>query len=1148
LTSPSPIEAQLARAASEIAAPLCAAAASPQALCTYVQSLGWQVNAIHGLEDALAPLARSVTALQALAALLQQRPIDSLATLSSLVPLGVELEEVAKVLARVRFPTATPAEAASLAAELALDVTASLTSTWLRWRWPLPRLVLVALGVLERRALPALTLGGAVVREAAERERPDFEQLGRWLTDPSSALRALGQRHASPGTTGALLAVEAWNIIGPTLPDALHAAHLASIWLPAEPARGVPGSLWIFAAPDQLGDIGASSVAIAQPGDGGTANAWVVLGLEAASQGVEFHVIPGGRWLLDRNSERWQAGVQASATGAITFAGSSVRTTGTATATATLSTRTTPTLQFGPVGGPGLSIGSLALGVQSTFANGQPWVLELSLDVTGIAVQIGAGGGDGFLAKVLPSLSLPPLDLGLRWSPREGLRFAVGARASRVVLARGLVLGPVEMRELALTATAGSDGVALALDSILRLALGPVDCTISGLGLLLGLGAAPGAAGFASLRAGVQPPSGVGIKINAGPVSGGGDLFFNVAEEQYGGIVQLSIKKKIALNAVALITTRLPGLPPGQKGFSLLLIITAEFPPLPLGFGFTLNGIGGLIGINRTMMLEPLRNSVRDRSIEGILFPQNPLANATSLVASLQRIFPPAEGRYVFGPMVKVGWGPTQLITVEAALILELPSPLRLVLLGRMRAVLPDKIAPVVDLRLDIVGVLDFDRGEASVDASFVDSRLAGFTLTGDMALRLGWGATKAFALAAGGFNPRYTPPPSFPVLRRLTLSLANSDNPRFRLESYLALTSNTIQFGARAELSAKVQTAIGEFGAAAMIFFDALIELDPFGFIVDLGAVIEVTLAGRPLIQAQLMATLSGTKPWHAVGFVEVVFLGRHRIPFEARVGDQEPTTLPTIDVLDKLIEEVQRPESWSTVPPAEAADVVVLKDSSASGAVLLHPLGTVALRQRLLPFGKRIARFGSAVPEGGAVMFALTGIEVGGRMDAVTPLLDDFAPGQYEVLSEDEKLSRPAFERMQAGVEAAASLEIRLPNARPGTTMRGTQASIDYEEVVIDRVARPSRRPRRRKKPVMPIGLVAAMADDGVVSDLVFTGPVDRAIAVPGERWREADADHLGALPGARAGSAAEAYDRRALSRRPADQTTVIALHEAA
>jgi hypothetical protein len=415
------------------------------------------------------------------------------------------------------------------------------------------------------------------------------------------------------------------------------------------------------------------------------------------------------------------------------------------------------------------------------------------------------------------------------------------------------------------------------------------------------------------------------------------------------------------------------------------------------------------------------------------------------------------------------------------------------------------------------------------------------------MALRLGWGATKAFALAAGGFNPRFTPPPGFPVLRRLALSLADSDNPRFRLESYLALTSNTIQFGARAELSVSVSTAIGDIGAAAMIFFDALIELDPFGFIVDLGATIEVTLDGRPLIQAQLMATLSGTKPWHAVGFVEVVFLGRHRIPFEARAGDQQPTSLPTIDLLPKLVEAIARPESWSMLPPAEAADVVVLRDAGASGAGLLHPLGSVGLRQRLLPFGKRLARYGSATPEGGAAMFALKEIVVGGRADSADPLHDDFAPGQYEALSEDEKLARPAFESMQAGGAARGAIDIALPKADTRTGSCGIQVAIDYEERVIDQPLRPSRKTKRSRKPVMATSLVAAMADD-VAGEVEFAGPADRAIAVPGERWRAADADHLGALPGAAATSAAEARDRRALSGRPSDRTTVIALHEAA
>jgi hypothetical protein len=233
--------------------------------------------------------------------------------------------------------------------------------------------------------------------------------------------------------------------------------------------------------------------------------------------------------------------------------------------------------------------------------------------------------------------------------------------------------------------------------------------------------------------------------------------------------------------------------------------------------------------------------------------------------------------------------------------------------------------------------------------------------------------------------------------------------------------------------------------------------------------------------------------------------------------------------------------------LPPPEAADVIVLRDAGATGAALLHPLGGVALRQRLLPFGKRLARFGSAAPEGGGAMFVLKEIVVGGRSDGAAPLLDDFAPGQYEALSEDEKLARPAFESMQAGGEARGSLDIALPKADVRTGLRGMQVAIDYEERVIDQVARPSRTTRRRKKPVMAIGLIAAMADD-VSGDIEFSGPSDCAIAVPGERWRAADADHLDVLPGAAPMSAAEARDVRALSGRPWDQTTVIALHEAA
>lgn len=1125
-------------------APLREATADLDAFVGFMLRLGWSVES---LPQAFVDLGTNAAQLAvAVEALIDDPDPESVeTTFTALRSLVTAIEAVDSAGAPVGV------DPAAFAAEVGERLGELLLTEYLVVAWPGLSQVLETLGVLVIDYIDE-----TATRPGHVQRRFVFDQLGALVSDPLAAPRRI-YGWGTPDIDFARLAfhlVEIIHAFGP-------AAMLGRV--PAPLARS-------FAGPDGMPGM-MLRIPLVQVDVAGTP---VELGLSLLELPPETGRL-GGLVLLPLIPSQVQRSIPLSANASLEIGASSniaqsfgvvmrpdaiaLRYPGSGAAPPTL--EFDAALRYAPraprrlvdIGGAvGIELGGMAvaLAIDAAAADSE---VALSLDLAGLAIAIGGGKVDGFLAKILPGGGLRvPIDLGLAWSSRSGVSFRGGAGFD-VTVRPDLQLGPVKVDavRVALAANATNQttpALRAFAAAVFSGKLGPVRFQVTEIGFQLAVEFRPGNAGPVELTIGFKPPTGVGLKIDAGPVAGGGYLFFDYAAEQYGGIVQLSIKKKIALNAIALLTTRLPGLPPGEKGFSLLLIITAEFPPMPLGFGFTLNGIGGLIGINRTMRLDPLRDGVRDRSIEGILFPQDPLANAASLIGAMQRIFPPEEGRFVFGPMVKVGWGPTQLITIEAALILELPSPLRLVLLGRMRAVLPDKNAAVVDLRLDVVGILDFDRSEASIDASFVDSRLAGFTLTGDMALRLGWGATKAFALAAGGFNPRFTPPPDFPVLRRLALSLADSENPRFRLESYLALTANTIQFGARAELSAKVETAIGDFGAAAMLFFDALIELDPFGFIVDLGATIEVTLGGRPLIQAQLMATLSGTKPWHAVGFVEVVFLGRHRIPFEARAGDPQPTTLPTIDLLPKLIAEIARPESWTTLPPPEAADVLVLRDTGASGVALLHPLGGVALRQRLLPFGKRLACFGSAKPEGGGAMFALKEIVVGGRGDTAAPLLDDFAPGQYEALTEDEKLARPAFERMQAGGETTTARAIRLPLVDPRTGLHGTHIAIDYEERVIDRIAHPSRTTRRRKKPVMAIGLLAAMADDGLRGDVEFDGPKGRAIAVPGERWRAADADHLGAIPGATLGSSAEAHDRRRLSGRPANTVTVIARHEAA
>ena len=65
-------------------------------------------------------------------------------------------------------------------------------------------------------------------------------------------------------------------------------------------------------------------------------------------------------------------------------------------------------------------------------------------------------------------------------------------------------------------------------------------------------------------------------------------------------MLQLKLGGVVNVAAVGLLTTRLPD---GAPGFSLFILITAAgFAPLPLGMGFTLTGIGGLLGINRTAL------------------------------------------------------------------------------------------------------------------------------------------------------------------------------------------------------------------------------------------------------------------------------------------------------------------------------------------------------------------------------------------------------------------------------------------------------------------------------------------------------------------------------------------------------------------
>src|SRR5262245_2531070 len=163
-------------------------------------------------------------------------------------------------------------------------------------------------------------------------------------------------------------------------------------------------------------------------------------------------------------------------------------------------------------------------------------------------------------------------------------------------------------------------------------------------------------------------------------------------------------------------------MPDGAKGYSFVVIIFAQgFAPIQLGFGFTLTGIGGLLAVSRTFDEDALRAGLKNHTLDSVMFPKDPIRNAPQILSNLNKVFPPANGHHLFGPMAQIAWGTPPLITANLGLVMELGARLRLLILAQIAAILPRRENDLVRLQMDAIGVLDFDQGTAALDATLHD-------------------------------------------------------------------------------------------------------------------------------------------------------------------------------------------------------------------------------------------------------------------------------------------------------------------------------------------------------------------------------------------------------------------------------------------
>jgi len=467
-------------------------------------------------------------------------------------------------------------------------------------------------------------------------------------------------------------------------------------------------------------------------------------------------------------------------------------------------------------------------------------------------------------------------------------------------------LGPIELQSLTIGIGNSNEGIPVNLGASIKAELGPLTAVVENMGITASFtfpDNREGNLGPLDVKLGFKPPKGIGLAIDAGGFKGGGFLSFDTENERYAGILQLEFNS-IALKAIGLLTTRLPG---GQSGYSLLIIISAEFNPIQLSMGFTLNGAGGLLGLNRTMKIEPLRLGVKNDTLDNIMFPTDPVANTNRIISDLRQIFPPQEGRFVFGPMAMIGWGTPTLITLELGLIIEIPNPVRLAILGVLKAIIPNKEEnseadeenkakkEILKIQVNFLGFIDFGKKQLSFDASLFESRLLIFTLMGDMAVRLYWGENSNMLLTVGGFHPAFNPPPlNLPSLMRLTLQLTSGNNPRIRIETYFAVTSNTVQFGAQAEFYA----ASGSLNVYGFLGFDVLFQFSPFHFVAQIRAGLAFRRRTSTIMGVRVSVRLAGPTPWKAKGSVTIkILFVKLRVRFNAEWGDILDVILPGIN-----------------------------------------------------------------------------------------------------------------------------------------------------------------------------------------------------------------------------------------------------------
>jgi hypothetical protein len=681
---------------------------------------------------------------------------------------------------------------------------------------------------------------------------------------------------------------------------------------------------------------------------------------------------------------------------------------------------------LGSTTGTRLEIGQFTLSATGTF-QGTAQDYGFLLEARAASLILMPQEGDRFLRELLPPGGLQvDFDLAFGWSNRQGFYFQ-GSTGLEAQLPVHRALGPALSVDLIYLAVHAQDeDIRSQVAATYTVRLGPVTATVEQVGLEAMLTFSPqGNLGVADLQLGFKAPTGVGLTINAAAVTGGGYVSFDPSQDRYAGVLQLRVAER-SLDGVVI-----------SEGNSLLGVVWLRGLGIPVVIG-SIDGLGVLLGCNRRGDRDAFLQGLKSGALDAVLFPDNPVAAAPQVLATLGHLFPRADHHTILGIMAQwVFGGQARLAVAEVGILLEFERDrlqhLYIVGQGRMRMrQVPEHM---FGLNIELFGDIDFASDTCLLMVALRNSKLAGNDLRGDGLLY--YSPDKGFVVSVGGFNPRYPVPQRLPSLERVTMHLVNRDQLKIALQAYVALTPTSFQIGGRVSLWA----GVAGFALEGFVGLDVLTQFDG-EFLVDLAAELALKRGNRALASIEFTGTLSGMSMWRINGKATFKFLFfKATLSFDYSWGESRPALPAAVDALIPLLAALRAPENWS-VQAAPAG--VVLLERPRQG-VWMDALHTLRVRQAVVPLDVTVTRLGPS-PLQKPQTFRIAQVTLG---HAATPIIawrhveDNFAPSLYQDLDLDEALVAPVFEKMHSGMELSHAA-LSLGNA--------VDSGADYEDVVID------------------------------------------------------------------------------------------------